>query len=74
MPMPRAMSTASSSKGTISPAWTVNDGDVTFALSCGDKVCDITALGAAAAEAAANAIVRAVQLAPTVGTIPGLAG
>jgi L-aminopeptidase/D-esterase-like protein len=59
---------------TISPAWTVNDGDVTFALSVGDKQCDITALGAAAAEAVAHALVRAVQLAPTVGSLPGLAG
>ena len=57
----------------ISPAWTMNDGDVTFALSLGDKQCDLTALGAAAAEAAAHAIVRAVQLAPTVGKFPGLA-
>jgi L-aminopeptidase/D-esterase-like protein len=58
----------------ISPAWTMNDGDVTFALSHGDKRCDLTALGAAAAEAAARAIVRAVQLAATVGNLPGLAG
>jgi L-aminopeptidase/D-esterase-like protein len=32
------------------------------------------ALGAAAAEAVAQAIVRAVQMAPTLGGYPGLAG
>jgi L-aminopeptidase/D-esterase-like protein len=58
----------------ISPPWTISDGDVTFSLSLGAKQCDLTALGAAAAEAVANAIVRAVQLAPTVGSLPGLAG
>ena len=58
----------------ISPPWTPSDGDVTFSLSLGDRQCDVSALGAAAAEAVSHAIVRAVQLAPTVGTLPGLAG
>jgi L-aminopeptidase/D-esterase-like protein len=58
----------------ISPPWTPSDGDVTFSLSLGDKQCDLSAVGAAAAEAVAHAIVRAVQLAPSVGSLPGLAG
>jgi L-aminopeptidase/D-esterase-like protein len=58
----------------ISPPWTLNDGDVTFGISLGAKQCDLSALGAAAAEAVANAIVRSVQYAATSAGIPGLAG
>ena len=58
---------------TLSPAWTIYDGDLTIALSCGESKADITALGAAA-EATAIAIVRAVQLAPSMNGVPGLAG
>ena len=46
----------------ISPAHTIFDGDVVFALSCGDAVSNLLALGAAAAEAVAQAVVRAVRL------------
>lgn len=56
----------------ISPVWTTNDGDLTMALSLGDKEADINALGAAAAEAVARSIVRAVELAPPLAGIPGL--
>lgn len=58
---------------TISPIWTGSDGDVSFALSCGDAEADPMALGIAAAEAVAQAIVRAVLLARGLGGVPGLA-
>jgi len=58
---------------TISPVWTLTDGDITIALSLGDGQADLTALGIAAAEAVAQAVVRAVQLAPSLGGLPGLA-
>jgi len=44
----------------ISPANTTFDGDVVFALSIGDVKADVNAVGAAAAEAVARAIVRGV--------------
>jgi len=58
----------------ISPVWTTGDGDITMALSLGDAAADVNALGVAAAEAVAQAIVRAVRTAPSVGPLPGLAG
>ena len=59
---------------SISPVNTMFDGDVVFALSLGTQRADVNALGVAAAEAVAEAILRAVRLAPTLGGIPGLAG
>ena len=59
---------------TIYPVNTAFDGDVTFALSLGEAQADITALGVAAAEALAQAILRAVRTAATLGGVPGLAG
>jgi len=59
---------------TIYPVWTMFDGDTTFALSLGKAVADINTLGAAAAEAVAQAVFRAVRLAPSMGGLPGLAG
>ncbi len=56
----------------ISPINTMFDGDTTFALSLGDKTADINVLGVAAAEAVAQAILRAVRLAKTLGGVPGL--
>ena len=58
----------------LSPPWTIYDGDLVVALSTGAATADITALGVAAAEATAQAIIRAVQLAHTTAGIPGLAG
>jgi len=58
---------------TISPVNTMSDGDLVVALSLGDAQADLNALGVAAAEAAAQAILRAVRLAPTLGGVPGLA-
>lgn len=57
----------------IRPVWTQADGDVVFALSCGEERCDLTALGVAGAEAVAHAIVRAVRTAHGMGGVPGLA-
>jgi L-aminopeptidase/D-esterase-like protein len=57
---------------TIFPVNTMFDGDIAFALSLGDQKADINVLGIAAAEAVAEAIVRAVKLAKTLGGIPGL--
>ena len=59
---------------TISPVWTTVDGDVVIALSTGEQRADLNALGLAASEAVAEAIVRAVKLAPSLGGLPGLAG
>ena len=59
---------------TIYPVYTMFDGDTTFALSIGDARADVNTLGVAAAEAVAQAVVRAVQNAPSMGGVPGLAG
>ena len=50
---------------TIDPCHTMYDGDALFALSLGEKEADLNALGAAAAEVVAEAIVRAIQKAET---------
>jgi len=47
---------------------------VAFALSCGAVEAPLDLLGIAAAEAVAEAIVRAVRAAKTLGGVPGLAG
>ena len=57
---------------TIYPVNTMVDGDTVFALSMGDRQADINILGVAAAEALAEAILRAVKLAKTLGGVPGL--
>jgi L-aminopeptidase/D-esterase-like protein len=54
----------------ISPVHTMYDGDIVFALSLGTKRADLNTLGAAAAEAAAGAIVRAVLTAKGLGGVP----
>jgi len=59
---------------TIYPANTMADGDITFALAIAEHEADINVLGVAAAEALAEAILRAVKLAKTMGGVPGLAG
>ncbi len=55
----------------VSPAHTMFDGDIVFALSVGEAQADINALGAAAAEAVARAIVRGVTEARTAGGVLG---
>ena len=56
----------------IDPVNTMSDGDVTIALSLGDASAPVDALGVAAAEATAEAILRAVREARTLGGVPGL--
>ncbi len=58
----------------IEPVHTSMDGDLCVALSTGTGEAPVDVLGAAAAEAVARAIVRAVRLARTLGGVPGLAG
>jgi L-aminopeptidase/D-esterase-like protein len=58
---------------TIYPVNTMFDGDIAFALSLGNLEADIDTLGLAAAEAVAEAVLRAVKLAKGLGGIPGLA-
>ncbi len=57
---------------TVRPAHTMLDGDTIFALSTGNKKSDVTTVGAFAAEAMAQAILRAVKLAAPAGGLPGL--
>ncbi len=64
------MATAGMSR-VVSPAHTTFDGDVVFALSVGDAPADVNALGAAAAEAVARAIVRGVTQARSAGGVLG---
>lgn len=56
----------------IRPVNTMFDGDTVFALSLSAAVADINVLGIAAADAVAQAIVRAVKAARTMGGVPGL--
>jgi L-aminopeptidase/D-esterase-like protein len=57
---------------TIYPVNTMADGDIVFALSLGNVQADINTLGSAAAEALAQAILRAARLATTLGGVPAL--
>jgi L-aminopeptidase/D-esterase-like protein len=59
---------------TISPINTMGDGDITFAISLGKEAATVDQVGAAAAEAMAMAVLRAVRTAKTAGGVPGLAG
>jgi L-aminopeptidase/D-esterase-like protein len=55
---------------TIDPCHTMYDGDALFTLSLGEKEADLSALGAAAAEVVAEAIVRAIRKAKTLAGVP----
>ncbi len=57
---------------TISPVFTMNDGDIVVALSTGARKASVDAVGIAASIVVSAAILRAVRLAPTVNGIPGL--
>ena len=59
---------------TIRPCHTVQDGDTMFALATGKNrsSADLTALGAAAVEATAQAVLRAVRQATGLGGIPSI--
>jgi len=54
----------------IRPAHTMLDGDTLFALSTGGKSVDVNIVGAYAAEVVAEAIVRAVWAAESLGGLP----
>jgi L-aminopeptidase/D-esterase-like protein len=56
----------------VRPAHTMLDGDTIFALSTGRMGADISVVGALAAEAMAQAILRAAILAAPAGGLPGL--
>jgi L-aminopeptidase/D-esterase-like protein len=56
----------------VRPAHTMLDGDTIFALSTGNKKSDVTTIGAFAAEAMAQAILRAVKMSALAGGLPGL--
>jgi L-aminopeptidase/D-esterase-like protein len=56
----------------IRPVNTMSDGDLVIAASIGNEHANVDAIGIAAAEAVAEAIVRSVRLAPSLGGIPGL--
>jgi L-aminopeptidase/D-esterase-like protein len=58
----------------VQPAHTMLDGDTIFSLATGDCPADVNIAGAFAAEAFAEAVVRAVRSAKTAGGLPGLAG
>jgi L-aminopeptidase/D-esterase-like protein len=57
---------------TIRPAHTMLDGDTIFALSTGNRKSDVTTIGSFAAEAMAQAIIRAVKMSISAGGLPGL--
>jgi L-aminopeptidase/D-esterase-like protein len=54
----------------IRPVHTQWDGDLVFALSVGRKQAEVNTVGAAAAEATAEAVVRAVETAEGLGGVP----
>jgi L-aminopeptidase/D-esterase-like protein len=55
---------------TVRPAHTMVDGDTIFALATGEVEADVTTVGAFAAEAFAQAVLRAVLLAEPAGGLP----
>jgi len=55
---------------TVRPAHTLFDGDTLFALSTGRKRANVSLIGAYAAEAVAQAVVRAVRAAEGAGGLP----
>ncbi len=57
---------------SISPVFTMSDGDIVISISLGDRKAHLDVVGVAAAEVVAKAIVRAVKMAPTINGIPGL--
>lgn len=57
---------------TLSPGHTMVDGDIVIALSTGTVEEEMNVLGAAAAEAVAQAILRGVKTAKSLGGVPGL--
>ena len=56
----------------LSPAHTLVDGDIVFAVSTGTATADLTRLGIVAADLLALCLGRAVRAARSVGSVPGL--
>lgn len=54
----------------ISPAHTTADGDLVFAISCGEREADANSCGIIAAELISDAIVRAVKYSRSLGGVP----
>jgi len=54
----------------ITPVHTVSDGDLVFAVSCGDQEADANAVGIVAGELISEAIIRAVKTTKSLGGIP----
>ena len=59
---------------TLRPAHTRYDGDIVFAVSCGNNDADLDSLGEAAFAAVADAIVGAVESATSLAGIPAVDG
>ncbi len=57
---------------TINPCHTMYDGDTIFALSAGDKKCDVSTIGAIAAEVMADSVIRAITQADTIAGVPSI--
>jgi L-aminopeptidase/D-esterase-like protein len=57
---------------TVRPAHTMWDGDTIFALAVGEKEIDVSTAGAFAAEAFAQAVLRAVRAAQSAGGLPSM--
>jgi L-aminopeptidase/D-esterase-like protein len=57
---------------SLSPAHTVFDGDIVFAVSTGSVAADLTQLGVVAADLLAACLGRAVRAARSMGGVPGL--
>jgi len=55
---------------TLSPAHTMNDGDLVFALSTGRQSCDMLVLEALAVEALTRAMLRGIRLAKSLAGVP----
>ena len=58
----------------VSPSHTSVDGDTIFVLSAGEAEADWLALQSAVQDAVAEAVMRSVRMARTLGGVPGLAG
>ena len=57
---------------TIAPVHTMFDGDAVFCLSTGDKRSHVNIIGTVAAEVLAQAVIRAVTLAESLGGVPAV--
>lgn len=55
---------------TISPIHSTVDGDLVFALSCGEKIADVNTVGLMAEEVIAQAVLRAIKQADGLGLLP----